>query len=132
MNQEFDNVVETIYAKDTRYSHEAYEFLMEALNFTQKKFRRSKHVSGEELLKGAQELLQEKFGLMTLTVLEHWGIKTTEDFGNMVFNLVEHKILSKTDEDSIKDFKDGYDFQKVFGHGYRKRFEKQVSRIRNF
>lgn len=132
MNQEFDNIIDHICVKDHRYRRESYAFLMEALSFTQKKFKRSKHVSGTELLKGIQELLQKKFGLMTLTVLNHWGIRNTEDFGNIVFNLVEHKILSKTEEDSLEDFRKGYDFQKVFRDGYRKRFHKQVSRIKRF
>ncbi len=132
MNQEFDNILDTICEKDKRYKREAYEFLMEALNFTQKKFRRSKHVTGGELLEGIRQLLQDKFGLMTLTVLDYWGVKTTEDFGSIVFNLVDNKALSKTEQDTVESFKNGYDFQEVFRHDYRKKFEKQVGRMRNF
>ncbi|MDD3375285.1 MAG: hypothetical protein PHY73_06160 [Candidatus Omnitrophica bacterium] len=132
MNQEFDNVVDKICVKDNRYKREAYEFVMEALSFTQKKFRRSKHVAGKELLEGIRQLLEDKFGLMVLTVLEHWGVKTTEDFGHIVFNLVENKILSKTEEDTLESFQQAYDFHEVFHVGYKKRFEKQVSRMRNF
>lgn len=132
MNQQFDAVLDTICHKDSRYKREAYEFVMEALSYTQKKFRRSKHVTGGELLIGIRQLLQKKFGLMTLTVLGHWGIKSTEDFGHLVFNLVGHKILSKTEEDTIESFRDGYDFREVFDVGYRKRFHRQVSRMRNF
>ena len=132
MNQQFDAVLDTICHKDLRYKREAYEFVMEALSYTQKRFRRSKHVTGEELLTGIRQLLQTKFGLMTLTVLTHWGIKSTEDFGRLVFNLVGHKILSKTDEDTLESFKNGYNFQEVFDAGYRKRFHRQVSRMRNF
>ena len=54
---------------------------------------------------------------MTITVLEHWGIKSTEDFGNIVFNLVENRVLSKTEDDSIEEFRDGYDFAEVFDFG---------------
>jgi len=132
MNQEFNNVVDTICAKDERYKSEAYEFIMEALAYTQKKFRRSKHVTGQELLEGIRQLLENKFGPMVLTVLKHWGVKTTEDFGHIVFNLVQHKILSKTEEDTLKSFREAYDFHEVFSVDYKKRFEKQVSRMRNF
>lgn len=132
MNQQFDAVLDTICHKDPRYKREAYEFIMEALSYTQKRFRRSKHVTGEELLIGIRQLLQKKFGLMTLTVLTHWGIKSTEDFGHLVFNLVGHKILSKTEEDTLESFRNGYNFQEVFDAGYRKRFHRQVSRMRSF
>jgi uncharacterized repeat protein (TIGR04138 family) len=131
MNQQFFSVVDTICEKDTRYKREAYEFVMEALTFTQKRFRRDKHVSGEELLTGIRQLLQRKFGLMTLTVLKHWGVQSTEDFGHIVFNLVQHKVLSKTEEDTLESFRNGYDFHEVFHIGYRKRFHRQISRMRN-
>jgi uncharacterized repeat protein (TIGR04138 family) len=132
MNQQFDAVVDTICEKDSRYKREAYEFVMEALNYTQKRFRRVKHVTGAELLVGIKGLLQRKFGLMTMTVLEYWGVKNTEDFGHIVFNLVQYKMLSKTEEDTLESFQNVYDFREVFDVGYRKRFHRQVSRMRNF
>lgn len=131
MNQEFHDTLDTICEQDTRYRRDAYEFVMEALTFTQKKFRRPKHVTGEELLEGIKELLMNKFGPLTLTVLNHWGIKDTEDFGNIVFNLVNNKVLSKTEEDTIESFKGGYDFKETFGTGYRRRLERRISRMRS-
>ena len=110
MSSKFETIVENIYEKDVRYKEGAYIFVMEALAYTQKKYKRSKHVKGEEMLEGMKELLLNKFGPMTITVLEHWGIKSTEDFGNIVFNLVENRVLSKTEDDSIEEFRDGYDF----------------------
>ena len=130
MDNEFNNILEGICERDTRYKVDAYEFVMEALSFTQKKFRRSKHVIGQELLEGMKELLLQKFGPLTMTVLEHWGIHATEDFGNIVFNLVENRILSKTEEDSLENFRNVYDFDAVFNHGYRKELEKKISRLR--
>ena len=132
MNQEIDNLLEEICEKDKRYGRDAYEFVLEALSFTQKKLRRLKHVTGEELLGGIRELLFNKFGLMTLPVLRHWGIRSTEDFGNIVFNLVENRILSKTEDDSIESFKNGYDFHEAFNVGYRRMLEKKISRMRSF
>ena len=81
---------------------------------TRSKIRRPRHVSGEELLSGIRELLLNRFGPMTVTVLEHWGIRSTEDFGNVVFNLVDNRVLSKTEEDDIGQFRNGYDFTEVF------------------
>ena len=130
MNQEFYDTLDAICEHDLRYKRDAYEFVMEALAYTQKKFKRTKHVTGVELLKGLRELLLKNFGPMTLTILQYWGIKSTEDFGNIVFTLVSNKILSKTEEDSIQSFKNGYDFKEVFGVGYRRQLEKKISRMR--
>ncbi|HPN89154.1 MAG TPA: hypothetical protein PLH56_07465 [Candidatus Omnitrophota bacterium] len=131
MNQEFDDIVERICERDPRYKQDAYAFVMEALSFTQKKQDYPRHVSGEEILNGMKEILLDKYGLMALTVLEHWGIKNTEDFGHIVFNLVENKILTKTEDDNIDTFKDAYDFQEVFNRGYRKNLHKRISRMRS-
>lgn len=130
VNQEFYTIIHQICESDPRYRSDAYEFLMEALAFTQKKFKRSKHVCGQELLEGIKDLLIQKFGPLTLLVLKHWGITRTEDFGNIVFNLVDNKVLSKDSEDNIDSFQNGYDFTEVFDRGYRKQLEKRISRMR--
>jgi len=131
MGENFSSIIERIHNQDSRYSEDAYEFVMEALTFTQKKRGRIAHVSGEEILQGMKDLLIEKFGPMTLTVLEHWGINGTEDFGNIIFNLVENKILSKTEEDDLDKFKNVYDFSEVFDKGYRKKLQQRLSRMRS-
>jgi uncharacterized repeat protein (TIGR04138 family) len=115
----FLEVVEEIVTKDPRYKVEAYDFVMSALNYTQSKLDKPRHVSGRELLEGIREYGLELFGLMTLTVFENWGVKRTEDFGNIVFNVLDAGLLSKTDEDSIEDFKDGYDFKEAFDKDYK-------------
>lgn len=130
MNRALDDILEEICAEDPRYREDAYEFVLEALSFTQKKFKRSKHVTGHELLDGLKDLLMEKFGPLTMTVLKHWGIEKTEDFGHIVFNLVKKKILSKTEEDQIDHFKDVFDFDHVFEQGYRLRLAKRISRLK--
>ena len=131
VNQEFYSLIDQICDVDPRYKSDAYEFLMEALAYTQRRYKRYKHVSGEELLEGIKQLLMHKFGPLTLLVLNHWGIKSTEDFGNIVFNLVDNKILSKDSEDNIDSFQNGYDFNEVFDRGYRKQLEKRISRMRS-
>ena len=125
-----DDILFEICESDPRYKDDAYEFVLEALSFTQKKLQRSRHVTGKELLDGIKDLLIEKFGPLTLTVLQHWGVNATEDFGHIVFNMVEKKILSKTEEDNIESFRNVYDFEVEFKKGYRDRLAKQISRLR--
>ena len=117
--KDFYQVIEEICAKDNRYKVDAYEFLMQALHLTQSKLKKQAHISGKELLEGIRELIIEQYGPMSKTVLAHWGINKTLDFGNIVFNMVDKKILSKTEEDSLGDFKDVYDFEKAFGNVLR-------------
>lgn len=131
MGQTFETIVESIHETDCRYKEDAYSFVMEALAYTQRKFKSTKHVAGEEMLDGIRELLIKKYGPMTLSVLEHWGIHNTEDFGNIVFNLVENKVLSKTEDDNIEVFRNAYDFEEVFDRSYRKQLIKRISRMRS-
>ena len=106
--------MEGIVEKDKRYNAEAYNFVMEALHFTVKKLDKPRHVSGQELLGGIREYALEQFGVMTRTLFEHWGVRRTEDFGEIVFNMVEAGLMGKTGTDSKDDFKNGYDFSEVF------------------
>lgn len=128
MNTDFYEQVEKICQQDPRYKLDAYEFLMEGLFFTQKTLKKSYHVSGKELLEGIKQLALERFGPMTLTVLEHWGVKKTDDFGEIVFNMVNNSLLKKTEEDKISDFKDVYDFKQAFVEGYKQHLEKQIKK----
>jgi uncharacterized repeat protein (TIGR04138 family) len=115
----FEDILDRIVEKDKRYDREAYVFLREALEFTQKAISKSnknqvRHISGQELLNGIRDYALSAYGPMSLTLLEAWGIRTCEDFGNMVFLMVENNLLRKTEQDSIEDFKLGYDFQEAF------------------
>ncbi len=131
MEKEYLDTIERISEMDQRYNSDAYHFVMEALNYTQYKFKCVKHVSTEEILDGMRDLLLDKYGPLALSVLKHWGIRNTEDLGNIVFNLVENKVLSKTDDDRIEKFRDAYDFSEVFIEDYRKQLHKKVSRMRS-
>jgi uncharacterized repeat protein (TIGR04138 family) len=128
----FEEILTAIVEKDPRYHRDGYFFLREALDHTQKMVGKSKkdeirHVSGQELLSGIREYGLSQFGPMTLTVLEEWGIRSCEDFGEMVFNMVTNNLLAKTDKDSRDDFKDGYNFEDAF----RKPFLPQNKTARN-
>lgn len=98
-----------------RYPRAAYEFVLAGLERTVSELPEHRHISGKELLKGLSRYARESFGPMTLDVLHDWGIRETMDFGRIVFHLVEAKQLSRTEEDSIEDFADGYDFEQEFG-----------------
>lgn len=100
--------------KDRRYNPEAYSFVMTALDYTTKKLKRRGHITGQELLDGIKEHALEQFGPMARTVLEYWGIKTTNDFGEIVFNMIRAGILGKTDEDSKENFDNRFDFKAAF------------------
>jgi uncharacterized repeat protein (TIGR04138 family) len=115
----FEEILDKIVAADPRYLRDGYFFLREALDHTQKMVGKSKkdeirHVSGQELLSGIREYALSQFGPMTSTVLEEWGIRSCEDFGEMVFNMVANNLLAKTENDSRADFKDGYSFDDAF------------------
>lgn len=118
-HRDFYHIVEEIYGCDGRYKPDAYEFVMQALHATQKKLKRRGHLQGVELLEGIRGFVIDQYGPMAKTVLHHWGVTSTQDFGNIVFNMIDHKILSKRDEDSLDDFKDVYDFDAAFGHLFR-------------
>jgi uncharacterized repeat protein (TIGR04138 family) len=119
----FDATLENILAADSRYHRDAYLFVREALDFTQKQIIKEKgqvrHVSGQELLEGIRQLALQQFGPMTATVFEEWGIKNCRDFGEIVFNMVEIGLLAKTDKDSRDDFQSGYDFEDAFRKPFR-------------
>jgi uncharacterized repeat protein (TIGR04138 family) len=115
----FDEAVELILAKDSHYTREAYTFVREALDFTQKLVGKEsrgqiRHVSGQELLNGIRQFALQQFGPMAMTVFEEWGINNCRDFGEIVFNMVEIGLLAKTDKDTRDDFKNGYDFTDAF------------------
>ena len=115
----FAEALDAIIASDRRYQRDAYIFLRDALDFTTKQHKKVKgatvrHVSGPELLDGVRQYALKEFGPMVITVFENWGIHSTEDIGHMVFNLIAAGIFGKTDQDSIDDFKNVYDFHEAF------------------
>lgn len=120
----FHETLDEVLERDNRYTREAYGFLREALEFTQKRRRKSRaahstHVSAEELLDGFREYSLQQFGPMGLTVLGYWGIRSTSDVGNMVFNLIEAGMFGRADDDRIEDFENRFSFQEAFVAPFR-------------
>lgn len=107
---------------EPRYSYEAYQFVCDAVNFTQERLGRNvedddpegdQHVSGGELLRGACAFAVQEYGLMAPIVFKLWGVRTTDDLGEMVFRLIEAEKLSKSDRDDPEDFHDVFDLTKA-------------------
>ncbi|MBN1441439.1 MAG: hypothetical protein JXA90_01970 [Planctomycetes bacterium] len=104
---------------DSRYDAEAYNFVYEALDYTLKhvlkgKKRSSQHVCGRELLEGVRLFALEQFGCLARSVFESWGVRVTDDFGQIVFNLVEYDLMGKQESDRREDFSNVYDFREAF------------------
>ena len=115
----FTEALDSIVAADLRYQRDAYIFLRDALDYTTKQQKKIKgatvrHVAGPELLQGVREYAVKEFGPMALSVFSFWGIHRCEDIGHMVFNLIGAGIFGKTDEDSMEDFREVYDFREAF------------------
>jgi uncharacterized repeat protein (TIGR04138 family) len=117
--------------RDPRYAYEAYEFIFQALEYTQKMLGRTPtdesadpneprhHVSGRQRMEGARDFALQEFGMMARVVFRMWGIQRTGDFGEIVFNLIEAELMSKTSEDTRGDFQDVFDLDEALSNGFR-------------
>ena len=108
-----------------RYDSNAYRFIFPALRYAQSQFRpqappgatlreADAHITGQELVQGIRSYAHEQFGMLARTVFNSWGIFATEDFGNIVFELIERGEMKKTEDDCLEDFCDVYDFEEAF------------------
>jgi len=111
-----------------QFPRNAYRFVFDALHQTQRRLYQSErdqkdegetHISGAELLEGIRRLALKQFGLMATTVFQQWGIENTEDFGRLVFELIERGEMKKNESDSITDFCGIYSFEEEFDRKYR-------------
>ena len=128
--------LEELVRRDARFPCEAYEFVFAALAHTQEMLGRvpppegpagqDYHVSGPQLVEGVRDLALREFGLMARTVFRLWGINRTDDFGDIVFNLIEGGLMSKTDRDNRADFHDLFDLDQALVRDYRIVVEKET------
>ncbi|HET9383983.1 MAG TPA: Minf_1886 family protein [Gemmatimonadales bacterium] len=107
--------------RDGKYNERAYVFVLAALEYAQTKLPARRHLSGVELAWACRDFALEQFGMLANSVLTHWGINTTEDFGQIVFMLIDVGLLARQPSDRLEDFERVYDFAEVFkaGAGYR-------------
>jgi uncharacterized repeat protein (TIGR04138 family) len=119
---DFAEIVDLIRKEDARYDRRAYAFVREGLDHTVRGLKKadpartqqSQHVSGRELLEGLRVYALDQYGPLAKTVLESWGVHRCADFGEIVFNLIEYRIFSKTESDRREDFAEVFDFDDAF------------------
>jgi uncharacterized repeat protein (TIGR04138 family) len=118
----YEEALEAILREDPRYEEDAYHFTRAVLDRALKQLLEReqglRHISGRELMDFFRDSALEQFGPMAHTVLGRWGLHRTEDIGEIVFHLVEKGVLSRTEEDSIADFRNGYRFEEAFIEPY--------------
>lgn len=111
-----------------KYHRSVEPFLFEALHRAQSRLGRDHgdgsgdvraHITGPELLESVREFALERFGLLARTVFHCWSIHATDDFGRVVFDLIDRGLMSKTDGDQLSDFCDVYDFEEALDNQYR-------------
>lgn len=113
-----DEVLDQLQERNPRFHARSYLFVLQALHSVIQSLEEPRHISGRELTEGVRELALGRYGPMARTVLEHWGIHSTEDVGRVVFAMVEQGILIKQDEDQPEDFADVFDFEEAFEADY--------------
>ncbi len=135
-----DHPLANLLEEDQRYTLDAYVFVFDALGFAQnvlemgteyeseplpepppdeKESAPERHVSGQELCEAIRRFALEQFGLMAKTVLNSWGIRSTGDFGEIVFNLIGIGQMRKTPHDCREDFEEVYDFETALTEGFQ-------------
>lgn len=127
-----EDCIQTVRRRDRRFSRHAYYFVLDALDYTMARLGKDqltgedRHVGGRELLVFIQDFAAEQFGPMAPIVFEQWGLRGSEDFGEVVFNLIDAGLLSRRSSDSRLDFVDGFDFERTFAE----RYQQALDRIR--
>ena len=113
-------------ARSSRYHARAYLFVQQGLDFTVRqehgdidesedpRLHESRHVTGKQLCNGLRDLALKEYGLMARTVLRRWNIRTSKDFGHIVFQMIESGLMHKTPNDCLDDFVGVYDFEDAF------------------
>ncbi len=97
-----------------QYKFEAYSFVRAALHYAMTALPKPRHITGQEFCDGIRRYAIDQFGPLARTVLEYWGVHETLDFGKIVFALVEVGLMRKTEEDTLGDFTNVYDFKAAF------------------
>jgi uncharacterized repeat protein (TIGR04138 family) len=113
-------------AEDKRYKLDAYQFIRESLQYAHEHMigeltedesgekTGPRHVTGQQLCEACRLYGMEQYGYLTKMVLGNWGIKSTSDFGDLVYNLIRIEQMRKSESDQREDFDDVYDFEDAF------------------
>lgn len=122
--QEQREMIRMIVESDGRYHEDAYHFVREGLDYTVKQKEGEPdapghHVRGWELAEGIRDYAIREYGPVSLRLLHHWGIRGCEDFGEIVYNMIDAQILGKTEEDEKRDFHGVFEFEAAFLDPFR-------------
>lgn len=113
-----EDVMVRIRARGGQYNERAYLFLLGSIEFLQTRLELRRHVSATELAWACRDFALQQFGLLAPAVLAHWGITRTEDFGRIVYTLVDVGLLVTQPGDHESDFSAVYQFSDAFGEAY--------------
>lgn len=119
-------VIRGIVDADGRYRAEVYLFVQDAFAHAVARLGQRRGLTGRELLEGFRCLALERYGPTARLVLEHWGVRTTEDVGRVVMNMVAAGLMRKSDRDTIEDFKDVFDFTEEFQEKFCYRVDRNA------
>jgi uncharacterized repeat protein (TIGR04138 family) len=110
--------------RDRRYHRDAYFFVFEALRYAQDhldvgqpqptvagSMDEERHVTGQQLCEAIRQYAVGQFGFLAKSVLNEWGVRSTNDFGEIVFNLIDIGQMKKTDSDRREDFDKVFEFE---------------------
>lgn len=119
-------ILNTLCKRDPRYPVEAYEFVFAALGYVQDEMKKQgnikegpNHITGKQLAIGCRDFALQEFGMMAGTVLKSWGISRTDDFGEIVYNLIGVELMTKNDTDRKEDFHNVYNLQKELSQEFQ-------------
>lgn len=110
--------MEQIRLRESRFHESAFLFVLASLEFLQSRLTERRHVDGRELAHAVRELALDRFGVMSRLVLDHWGVRSTADVGDIVFALVDTGLLMSQPGDSRSDFAGVFDFDEAFEESY--------------
>ena len=113
-----DGIMDRIRAREPRFHEGAYLFVLSALEYSQARLAERRHICGRELARACRDLALERYGVMARLVLEHWGVRSTADIGDIVFTLVDLGLLISQPNDTREEFVGVFDFDQEFEREY--------------
>lgn len=129
MSERLERSIEELARQDRRYPPAAYMLVFEGLESALAKLPARRHVTPRELALGVRDAAQQQWGFMARTVLESWNVRSTGDIGDLVFNLIERKLLVAGAEDSRAQFEDAFDFAEGFDRAFLEELERDPPRV---
>jgi uncharacterized repeat protein (TIGR04138 family) len=113
-----DGIMDRIRLREPRFDERAYLFVLAALEYCQQRLDERRHISGRELALACRDLALDRFGVMARLVLDHWGVRSSADIGDVVFTLVDLGLLMSQPTDTREEFADVFDFDQAFEREY--------------